>query len=113
MIYFLKITYSLFLYILIFFSTLSHVLSDELDIILGATTKHYCSCLFVSELSKEQCDIMFQRSISNAVSEPELINQIKTIEIQIESTSKEISMQVEDKIVRSVFAGKKGCYLDN
>ena len=113
MIYFLKTTYSLFFYILIFFSTLSYALSDELDIILGATTKHYCSCLFVSELSKERCDRMFERSISNAVSEPELISEIKKIEVKIESFSKEISMQVEDKLVKSIYAGKKGCYLDN
>jgi hypothetical protein len=56
---------------------------------------------------------MFERAISNAVSEPELINEIKKIEVKIESFSKEISMQVEDKLVKSIYAGKKGCYLDN
>jgi len=108
---FLTLPYNLFIGIILFFFILSQPHADELDILLGATTKHYCSCLFVSELSKETCDEMFNRSIANAVPEPELVKSVKQIQINI--LSNEVLMEVEGKSIKSLYAEKKGCHLDN
>jgi len=111
--FFIKLFYSLFLYISINFFFLSNAYSDQLDIILGATTKHYCTCIFISNLSREQCDKMFDRSISNTVTDSELIETIKQTKIQVNQTLKEVAMSTPDKSVKSVYAMEKGCHLDN
>ena len=110
----MKIIYSLFLKISIFFLFFNSVVADELDVFLSAVSKSYCTCLFVSELNPVQCGEMLNNLVSSTIENDELIGGVSNdMDINIDAELNEVSVTVYDRGIKSVFNGQKGCFLDN
>ena len=88
------------------------VKADELGIFLGAVSKHYCTCIFVSELEPFYCNTMLENLITSSLEDSELASASKEMKVDVNSDIYEINISIADRGVKSVFNGKKGCYLD-
>jgi hypothetical protein len=109
---FKKKPYILFLLIsiIIFMSNLAK--ADELGIFLGAVSKHYCTCIFVSELEPSHCNQMLDNLMATTLENSQLSEVAQEMTVDVDTAILVISVSVSNRGVRSVFNGEKGCYLD-
>ena len=64
---------------LIIFSIPKNLAADDMLINLNATAKHYCTCIFISNLDNDSCDEAYDRIIYGSINNYELVDQIKII----------------------------------
>ena len=107
-----KIQYILFLIIPIFLFPLSKGNSDELGIFIGAVSKHYCTCIFVSELQPDRCSDALNNLMAPVLEDSGLASAANQMDVDIDAGKLVVSVSIGDRGVKSVFNGKKGCYLD-
>ena len=107
-----KAQYILFLFISILIFSMNNVFSDDTGIFIGAVSKHYCTCIFVSELNPNQCSDSLNNFMEQILEDPNLANAANTMKVDIDAESLVVSVTIEDRAVQSIFNGKKGCYLD-
>ncbi len=84
--------------------------SDETLIGLNASAKHYCVCIFISEMKSSFCDEAYDRIIGASVSDDELFSQIKLLGYNKDEEKKEISIEYGEYKIVSVFTEETGCY---
>ena len=72
---------------LIIFSIPKNLAADDMLINLNATAKHYCTCIFISNLDSDSCDEAYDRIIYGSINNYELVDQIKIIghEVDLEN----------------------------
>ena len=113
MIIFLKKTqYILFLLITVLIFTLKNASSDETGIFIGAVSKHYCTCVFISELQTDYCSDTLNNFMEPALEDPNLANAASAMKVDIDAETLTVKVFVGDRGVKSIFNGEKGCYLD-
>lgn len=109
---FKKIQYILFLIISILIFPLSNSLADETGIFIGAVSKHYCTCIFVSELHPGKCSNTLNNFMEPVLEDPNIAGAANAMQVDIDAEILTVSVSIGDRKVKSIFNGKKGCYLD-
>ena len=94
---------------LIFLLKINYVMADDTLIGLNATAKHYCTCIFISNLEKDYCDSSYDL-IMSASTDEELLKQIKMLGYEADFEKKEIIIKYEDYMIKSTFSEETGCY---
>ncbi len=107
-----KTQYILFLLISILIFPINNAFSDETGIFIGAVSKHYCTCVFVSKLNPDHCSDSLNNFMEQVLEDPNLANAVNVMKVDIDAETLVVSVSVEDRAVQSIFNGKKGCYLD-
>ena len=107
-----KTQYILFLLISISIFTINNASSDDTGIFIGAISKHYCTCIFVSKLNPDHCSDSLNNFMEQVLEDPNLANVANTMKVDIDAGILAVSVSIGDRAVKSVFNGKKGCYLD-
>ena len=107
-----KTQYILFLLISILFFSINNSFSDETGIFIGAISKHYCTCIFVSKLNPDHCSNSLNNFMEPVLKDPNIANAANAMKVDIDAETLEVSVSLEDRAVKSIFNGKKGCYLD-
>ena len=107
-----KTQYILFLLISILIFPINNVFSDETGIFIGAISKHYCTCIFVSKLNPDHCSNSLNNFMETVLEDPNLANAANAMKVDIDAETFSVSVSVGDRAVKSIFNGKKGCYLD-
>ena len=84
---------------LIFFLKINYIFADETLIGLNASAKHYCTCLFISNMEQEYCDTSYDL-IMSASTNNDLFKQIKMLGYEanfekIDTTNKSIEDVVQ------------------
>ena len=107
---FLKNFYYIITFItLIFLSKINYAIADDTLIGLNATAKHYCTCIFISNMKKEYCDSSYDLIMSASVDE-DLLKQIKMLGYETDFEKEEIIIEYEDYKIKSTFSESTGCY---
>ena len=107
---FLKNFYYIITFItLIFLIKVNYAIADATLIGLNATAKHYCTCIFISNMEKEYCDSSYDL-IMSASTDADLLKQIKMLGYEADFENKEIIIEYEDYKIKSTFSEKTGCY---
>ena len=94
---------------LIFFLKINYIFVDETLIVLNASAKHYCTCLFISNMEQEYCDTSYDL-IMSASTNNDLFKQIKMLGYEADFEKKEIIIEYEDYNIKSTFSEETGCY---
>jgi len=94
---------------LIFFLKINYTFADETLIGLNASAKHYCTCLFISNMEGEYCDTSYDL-IMSASTNNDLFKQIKMLGYEADFEKKEIIIKYEDYNIKSSFSEETGCY---
>ena len=94
---------------LIFLLKINYVMADDTLIGLNATAKHYCTCIFISNLEKDYCDSSYDL-IMSASTDEDLLKQIKMLGYEADFEKKEIIIKYEDYMIKSIFSEETGCY---
>ncbi len=84
-------------------------MADDTLIGLNATAKHYCTCIFISNMEKENCDSSYDL-IMSASTDEDLLKQIKMLGYKADFEKEEIIIEYEDYKIKSTFSEKNGCY---
>jgi len=107
---FLKNFYYIITFItLIFLLKINYAIADDTLIGLNATAKHYCTCIFISNMEKEYCDSSYDL-IMSASTDEDLLKQIKMLGYEADFEKEEIIIEYEDYKIKSTFSEKTGCY---
>ena len=93
---------------LIFLLKINYAMADDTLLGLNATAKHYCTCIFISKLEKDYCDLSYD--LIMASTDADLLNQIKIIGYEADLENKEIIIKHEDYKIKSTFSEQTGCY---
>jgi hypothetical protein len=107
-----KTQYILFLLLSILIFTINNSFSDETGIFIGAVSKHYCTCIFVSKLNPDHCSDSLNNFMEQVLEDPNLASAANSMKVDIDADAFEVSVSLGDRAVQSIFNGKKGCYLD-
>ena len=94
---------------LIFLLKINYVMADDTLIGLNATAKHYCTCIFISNMEKEYCDSSYDL-IMSASTDEDLLKQIKMLGYKADFEKEEIIIEYEGYKIKSTFSEKIGCY---
>ena len=94
---------------LIFLLKINYSIADDTLIGLNATAKHYCTCIFISNLEKDYCDSSYDL-IMSASTDEDLLKQIKMLGYEADFEKKEIIIQYENYKIKSTFSEETGCY---
>ena len=94
---------------LIFLIKINSAIADDTLIGLNATAKHYCTCIFISNMEKEYCDSSYDL-IMSASTDEDLLKQIKMLGYKADFEKEEIIIEYEDYKIKSIFSEKAGCY---
>ena len=94
---------------LIFLLKINYAIADETIIGLNATAKHYCTCIFISNMEKEYCDSSYDL-IMSASTDEDLLKQIKMLGYKADFEKEEIIIEYEDYKIKSTYSEKTGCY---
>jgi len=94
---------------LIFLLKINYVMADDTLIGLNATAKHYCTCIFISNMEKEYCDSSYDL-IMSASTDEDLLKQIKMLGYKADFEKEEIIIEYEDYKIKSTFSEQTGCY---
>tara|TARA_Y100000590_G_scaffold209465_1_gene237334 strand:- start:935 stop:1276 length:342 start_codon:yes stop_codon:yes gene_type:complete len=94
---------------LIFLLKINYAISDGTLISLNATAKHYCTCIFISNMDKEYCDSSYDL-IMSASTDEDLLKQIKMLGYKADFEKEEIIIEYEGYEIKSTFSEKTGCY---
>ena len=84
-------------------------MADDTLIGLNATAKHYCVCIFISNLEKGYCDSSYDL-IMSASTDEDLLKQIKMLGYKADFEKEEIIIEYEGYEIKSTFSEKTGCY---
>ena len=84
-------------------------MADDTLIGLNATAKHYCTCIFISNMETDYCDSSYDR-IMTASTDEDLLKQIKMLGYKADFEKKEIIIKYEDYNIKSNFSEETGCY---
>ena len=101
--------YIITVFTLIFLLKINYAITDDTLIGLNATAKHYCTCLFISNMEKEYCDSSYDL-IMSASTDEDLLKQIKILGYEADFEKKEIIIKYEGYEIKSTFSEKTGCY---
>ena len=107
-----KTQYILFLLLSILIFPINNAFSDETGIFIGAVSKHYCTCIFISKLNPDHCSDSLNNFMEQVLEDPNLANAANSMKVDIDADAFEVSVSLENRAVQSIFNGKKGCYLD-
>lgn len=107
-----KKQYILFLLLSIIIFPINNTFSDDTGIFIGAVSKHYCTCIFVSKLNPDHCSDSLNNFMEQVLEDPNLANTANSMKVDIDADTYVVSVSVGDRAVKSIFNGKKGCYLD-
>ena len=94
---------------LIFLLKINYVMADDTLIGLNATAKHYCTCIFISNLETNYCDSSYDL-IMSASTDEDLLKQIKILGYKADFEKKEIIIEYEEYKIKSTFSEETGCY---
>ena len=94
---------------LIFLLKINYIMADDTLIGLNATAKHYCTCIFISNLQKDYCDTSYDL-IMSASTDEDLLKQIKILGYKADFGKKEIIIEYEEYKIKSTFSEETGCY---
>ena len=94
---------------LIFLLKINYAIADDTLIGLNATAKHYCTCIFISNMEKDYCNISYDL-IMSASTDEDLLKKIKILGYNADFEKKEIIIKYEDYEIKSTFSEEKGCY---
>ena len=94
---------------LIFSFKVNYLMADTTLIGLNATAKHYCTCIFISNMDKEYCDSSYDL-IMSASTDEDLLKQIKMLGYKADFEKEEIIIEYESYEIKSTFSEKTGCY---
>ena len=109
--------FNLILIIIYLFNTFqSYLLADERNeaiVIMNASSKHFCNCIFISEMSLDFCNESYQRVISATLHESYEDSIISNFELNINEENKYV--EIKNGLYSSVsfFNDQKGCYFKN
>ncbi len=95
---------------LIFLFKVNYLMADTTLVGLNATAKHYCTCIFISNMEKEYCDSAYDLIIGAAMNDEELLKQIKMLGYTTDFEKNEIIIEYEDYKIKSTFSEETGCY---
>ena len=101
-------------YILCLFQ--SYLLADDKNeaiVIMNATSKHFCNCIFISEMNIDFCNDSYQRVISTTLNESYEASFISSFEINIDKKKQYAEVKSEFYSSLSHFDDEKGCYFKN
>ncbi len=101
-------------YILCLFQ--SYLLADDKNeaiVIMNATSKHFCNCIFISEMNIDFCNESYQRVISTTLNDSYEASFISSFEINIDDNRKNAEVKSEFYSSVSHFDDEKGCYFKN
>lgn len=107
-----KKQYILFLLLSIIIFPINNTFSDDTGIFIGAVSKHYCTCIFVSKLNPDHCSDSLNNFMEQVLEDPNLANTANSMKVDIDADTYVVSVSVGERAVQSIFNGKKGCYLD-
>lgn len=107
-----KKQYILFLLLSIIIFPINNTFSDDTGIFIGAVSKHYCTCIFVSKLNPDHCSDSLNNFMEQVLEDPNLANTANSMKVDIDADTYVVSVSVGERAVKSIFNGKKGCYLD-
>ena len=94
---------------LIFLLKINYTLADDTLIGLNATAKHYCTCIFISNMEREYCDSAYDL-IMSASTDEDLLKQIKMLGYKADFEKEEIIIEYEGYEIKSTFSEETGCY---
>ncbi len=77
---------------------------------LNATAKHYCTCIFISNLDSDSCDEAYDRIIYGSINNYELVDQIKIIGHEVDLENNSILIDYNEYNIRVKFTNETGCY---
>ena len=95
---------------LIIFSIPKNLAADDMLINLNATAKHYCTCIFISNLDSDSCDEAYDRIIYGSINNYELVDQIKIIGHEVDLENNSILIDYNEYNIRVKFTNETGCY---
>ena len=99
-----------FVLALIIFSIPKYLAADDMLINLNATAKHYCTCIFISNLDSDSCDEAYDRIIYGSINNYELVDQIKIIGHEVDLENNSILIDYNEYNIRVKFTNETGCY---
>ena len=105
---------SIILYIFTMFS--SYLLADERNeaiVIMNASSKHFCNCIFISEMKLDFCNESYQRVISATLNEGHNDPIISNFKLNVDEKNKYVEIKNELYSSVSFFNDEKGCYFKN
>ena len=94
----------------------SYLLADDKNeaiVIMNATSKHFCNCIFISEMNIDFCNDSYQRVISTTLNESYEASFISSFEINIDKKKQYAEVKSEFYSSLSHFDDEKGCYFKN
>ena len=94
----------------------SYLLADDKNeaiVIMNATSKHFCNCIFISEMSIDFCKDSYQRVISTTLNDSHEASFISSFEINIDEKKQYAEVKSEFYSSVSYFRDEKGCYFKN
>ena len=94
----------------------SYLLADDRNeaiVIMNATSKHFCNCIFISEMNIDFCNDSYQRVISTTLNESYEASFISSFEINIDEKKQNAEVKSEFYSSVSHFDDEKGCYFKN
>jgi len=94
---------------LIFLLKINYAMADDTLIGLNATAKHYCTCIFISNMETDYCDSSYDL-IMSASTDEDLLKQIKILGYKADFEKKEIIIEYEKYKIKSTFSEETGCY---
>ena len=66
----------------------------------------------MSKLNPDHCSDSLNNFMERVLEDPNLANAANAMKVDIDATTFEVSVSIGDRAVKSIFNGKKGCYLD-
>jgi len=94
----------------------SYLLADERNeaiVIMNASSKHFCNCIFISEMHIDFCNESYQRVIGATLNEDNEISLISNFDLKIDETKHYVEISSEFYSSVSYFSNEKGCYFKN
>ena len=68
--------------------------------------------MFVSKLNPDHCSDSLNNFMEPVLKDPNIANAANAMKVDIDAETLAVSVSVGDREVKSIFNGKKGCYLD-
>ncbi len=94
----------------------SYLLADDKNeaiVIMNATSKHFCNCIFISEMNIDFCNDSYKRVIGTTLNESYETFFISSFEINIDEKKQNAEVKSEFYSSVSHFDNEKGCYFKN
>ena len=86
---------------------------NEAIVLMNATSKHFCNCIFISEMNIGFCNDSYQRVIGETLNESYEASFISSLEINIDEKKQKTEVKSEFYSSVSHFDDEKGCYFKN